>query len=156
MLFCADPTFGLNRQALAILHYLAGLPPSFARYDQDLGRYSIFIRTYPWLNGREKGVALVVFRGSGPEGPCRVIAFGEDRGSSGLFVEHWEEPVDPLNGPTVADRDLLMEAKERAGAKTVERVDFNEGRIGEAASHIYDLMEQFYSEKTLKLIGGGR
>lgn len=156
MMSCADPTFGLNHQALAILQFLAARPPSFAPYDSELGRYKVHIRTYPWFNGREKGVALVIHRDSGPVGPCRVVVFGESRGTDMIFVEHWEEPFEPLNGPSLIERERLVEAKEKAGAKTVTRLDgFEEGEVGAAADVVYGLMEEFYKEgkRALKLVG---
>lgn len=154
---CADPSFGLNHQALAILHFLAGLPPSFAPYDQRLGQFNVCIQTFPWYNGREQGVALVIYRGSSHAGPCQVVAFGECRGTDGIFVEWWEEPCEPLNGPNVFDRDQLMGAKEQAGAKTIERTSFDNGQVGAAVHHIYHLLETFYLERPqLQLVGRNR
>jgi len=151
-MFCADPSFGLNAQALAILHFLAGMTPSFAPFDPTLGCYKVCIRTFPWYNGREMGVALIIHREAMSAGPCRIIAFGESRNSDAIFVEYWEEPMSPFNGPTIENRSSAFE--ELAGAKTIKRVSFNCGEVGKASDHIYDLMKTFYLEKPLRLVGG--
>lgn len=146
MLFCADPKFGLNHQALAILAFLSGLPPSFAPYDPKTGRYDVNIQTFPWYSGLETGVALVVHRNWTAEGRCMVIAFGECRKTDQIFVEHWEEPREPPNGPTVERRDRLKGLKMGA-----VRTTFDRGEVGAAADQVYALMERFYSEQPKKV-----
>lgn len=148
MLFCADPTLGLNFQALAILAFLAGRPPSFAPYDPTLGRFSVCIQTFPWYNGREAGIALVIYQGATASGACRIITFGECRNTDGIFVEHWEETREPFNGPTVEERE--RRASTLLGC---ERTSFDRGQIGVVADYIYDLMASFYAENKLELVG---
>lgn len=133
----ADPTFGLNHQAMAILHYLASIEPAFAKYEN--GYYDIRIQTFPWYNGREKGVCLVVQHGyCGGDSTALHVTFGEIRNSDGIFVDHWVDKP-PFNCPTLegADPDTYEKAYH-------SRMSFGCGEIGKAADYIQDLMEVYY------------
>jgi hypothetical protein len=110
------------------------MPPSFATYDPALG-YRVGLRTFPWYNGYEKG-ASIVLRPCGSMKPCLVISFGEARNSNGIFVETWEQALEPFNIPTIEERENK--------ALSFARVSFDCGDIGEAASYIYGLMEAYY------------
>lgn len=135
---CADPTFGIKSQALAILQLLAGQDPTFADWDPKTGRYDISIQTFPWYNGSEKGVCLVVRAGRTRLGePHLHIAFGECRSTDGIFVEQWEAR-EPFNCPTLENRD------EKVGdAAYKDRASFPCGQIGQAADFIVDCMTEF-------------
>jgi len=138
---CADPTFGIKAQALAILQLLAGTDPTFADWDDRLRRYLITITTFPWYNGRERGACLVMSPGPYREdNPVLHIAFGEDRGSTDIFVEQWEAP-EPFNCPTLEDR-----GDEASEAAYEERTCFHNGEIGKAADYIIDCMIEFYAK----------
>lgn len=118
---CADPTFGLNPQSIAVLHLMTGLylpteePP----------------RTFPWYNGLENGIAFVVRRGK----KWRVIVVGEDVRSDNLFVEFWDQPERPFNAPTIEQREAV------AGL-TLERTPFESGSIASVAELATNLMRE--------------
>lgn len=137
---CADPTFGLNEQALAVLYLLAGRTPQFADYNNEAGEYDLTIYTFPWYSGREKGVALVVSKHPEPRGPCLVMVVAEHRSSDDLFVDKWEQDDFPRNGPDLQSRESLHDIENLES----RRVLFKYGAIGEAADHIYNQMEAYY------------
>jgi hypothetical protein len=130
----ADLTLGVGKQARAILALLE-VEPDFAEYSE--GFYQIDIDTRAWYNGRERGVSLVVRR-MGFKG-CLVITFGEHRNTDGIFVDSWEMPHAPMNGPTVAD--FSDEVYNVWNARTM----FHYGEAGKAAKFIYEKMSQFYA-----------
>jgi len=139
---CADPTFGIKSQALAILQLLAGQDPVFADWNTKTGRYEVTIKTFPWYAGREKGICLVMKPDGHPdptEGHLH-IAFGEDRGTDGIFVETWEAG-EPFNSPTLENRDAAV------GDRAYEnRASFPCGQIGQAADFIVETMSDFYAK----------
>lgn len=137
----ASLSFGLNYQALAILHFLAGRDPDFATYTN--GRYDIEVETFPWYNGWEKGVCLVVRRGPG-DNRALCITFGEHRNTDGIFVDHWEDTA-PHNCPTLENVDEAAYEKAYCNRKS-----FEYGRAGDAAGHIYELMEGYYVAQAKK------
>jgi len=130
-----DPSFGLNNQAMALLHFLAAMEPDFAEYEH--GRYSIEVSTYPWYNGREKGVCLVVQHGL-CDPKALHITFGEIRNCDSIFVDHWVSTT-PYNGPTLENTDPTAYEKAYQGRKVI-----GHGEIGKAAECIYGLMEDYY------------
>lgn len=133
---CADLTFGINSQALAILQLLAGQDPTFADWD-GVG-YGVEIQTFPWYNGREKGVCLVMKPRSYKQKDLLHIAFGENRGTDGIFVETWEAE-EPFNCPTLENRD------DKVGDEACKnRMSFPYGQIGRAAERIVGYMAEFY------------
>lgn len=136
---CADPTFGINSQALAILQLLAGQDPIFADWNPKTGRYEVTIKTYPWYAGREKGVCLVVKpKEHNSDRKHLHIVFGEDRGTDGIFVEKWEAS-EPFNCPTPENRD------EKVGDEAYQnRASFPYGQIGHAVECIIKTMRDFY------------
>lgn len=129
----ADPHLGINKQARAVLAYL-DTEPSFAKYEN--GFYDIDISTHAWYNGRERGVSLTIsrlgFRG------CLVVTFGECRNSDGIFVDAWELPGAPYNGPTTEGfTDDAYKA----------RKTFPEGAAGKAGEYIFEKLADFYNTK---------
>lgn len=136
---CADPSFGIKPQALAILHMLAGIDPIFA--DWDGKHYQVEIQTFPWYNGREAGVCLVME--SGPyqkSNSLLYVAFGECRHSDRIFVEHWEAP-EPLNCPTLEARDPKVSDETYAHRQT-----YAFGEIGKVTRYICGLMAKHYEQ----------
>ena len=135
---CADPTFGLNEQAWAVLWMLAGMAPQFAPYNDKAGEYDLYLATFPWFNGHEKGIALVLTKKDHPTGPCLVLVVAEHRSSDDLFVDTWEQDVWPRNGPTLPIwEDLKGEENRKL---------FAYGAVGEAAKYIYEQMKTFYDQ----------
>lgn len=146
---CADPTFNLSPQAVAMAALLAQTPPSFAEHHPRTG-YDIQIETFPWINGRERGI-VVTLRIKG-QSFCRAVAFGEDRATDGLFVEHWDQ-THPFSVPTVEEREKLQAEVHR------HQVPF--GRLDLAQEHILWTMSEFYAgqkqfnKRPLRLVSGG-
>lgn len=134
---CADPSFGISPQALAILQLMAGTEPHFADFhDTGIGGsrdFDVVIRTYPWYNGLERGAALVVQRNL--LGPCLVVTFGEHSSSDHIFVDHWMLDRAPENGPRVED----------VAEEGTARALFKQGRFDEVVGYTIDVMEEFYT-----------
>lgn len=126
-----DQTLGLRGQALAVLAMLSEREPDFAEFSE--GRYEVEIDTRAWYNGRERGIALVLYR-FGYDG-CIVVTFGEMRTSDGIFVDHWEMQAPPYNGPTIEHMP------DRAYYR---RKEFPYGNVGAVVDHILGLMACFY------------
>ena len=117
----ADPTFGLNPQSVAVMHLLTG---QYISLDEPP-------KTFPWYNGSENGIALVVSNGCS----FRVIVVGEDGRSDRVFVEHWDSKTQPFNVPTVDQRE--------ASGATVFRSTFKASEISKAADAAFCLMQNF-------------
>lgn len=144
---CADLSFGLNSQALAVATLLANREPDFADFDGELKSYDAIIETYPWYNGREKGVAIVMRRGWGS--PRRfVLVMAECRNSDDIVVEEWEQD-DPYNGPTLKGRIGALGA-DADQAVYAGRKYIPYGRIGKAADYIYGRMSVWYAREKAK------
>ena len=148
---CADPTFGLNGQALAVLQLLAYRDPEFAIYDDDLKRYRFEVKTFPWYNGRERGICLQLhsdFDGgpSRPQRKCLLLAVAEDSITNRVFIEVWEQGEQPFNCPTVETRTEALEKGDLSDFLEVHtnRKSFPAGQIGKAADYCYDQMSKWY------------
>lgn len=135
---CADLTFGLQPQALAIAHLLAGMVPDFADWDEESDRFDVEINTFPWYNGEEKCVCLLVWQRSRDH--CLHIVFGEDRKTDALFVEHWEDERPP-NCPTLESAN-----KDAYEGASCNRELFEASEAGTVAERIFDLMAMFYAD----------
>ena len=91
--------FHIHRTALAIFALLTSFEVSDLTEDErDYVDYLIDIRSYPWYNGRERGICIIISN----NGEQLNIAFGEIRNSDGIFVDVWETKS-TFNPPTVAD-----------------------------------------------------
>ena len=134
---CADLTFGLQPQALAIAHLLSGRIPDFADWDAEARRFDIEVETYPWYNGREKAVCLLVYTKELPD-RCLFLVFGEDRRTDNLFGERWEG-TKPEQQPSMAtiDEDVHEEAAR-------DRRTFEASELGEVADYVFEMMAEFY------------
>lgn len=87
-----DPTFRLNTQALAILPLLQRRLEEFPRCpDAEL-------RTFPWYDGRERGICLC-FQPILNQ-PCLLLFFAEARSSDQIFVASWQTERLAFNPPT--------------------------------------------------------
>lgn len=141
---CADLSFGLNSQALAVLQLLAFKEPAFARFDEKLRHYLVEIKTFPWYNGRERGICLIMWPGYEQTGPCLFFAVAECRASDDLIVEMWAQPHFRDNCPTIDTRDEVL--GDRADEPFNNRKEFPRGEIGKAADFIYGQMAKYYEE----------
>jgi len=119
-----DETFAISHQARAIL----ALVPMYYRKPRP---FTYDIQTFPWYNGRERGICFVV----GNRGPkSRFIVFGECRNSDSIFVDTWEG-VSPFNQPSV--EDFSDEAYQG-------RVCFSPTKTCDAASYVHGLIEDHF------------
>lgn len=106
---CADPSFGLKAPALAVLQLLAAEEPTFATWNDEHEHYEVNIKTFPWYNGRERGICLVVFRGYGSEsGGCLCVVVTECRNSDDIVIQTWQQRH-LFNQPTVLTQDQATE-----------------------------------------------
>ena len=135
-----DPSFGLNRQARALLAMLAEVDPDFAPWNKERSHYECRISSYPMYNGREKGVCLVVekgYIGSFRGEHALHIFFAEHRNSDAIRFWIWEA-VAPFNAPEFpADREDI-ELRDKY-------VDY--GRMDDAVKFIWKLCEDFFREE---------
>lgn len=131
---CADPSFGINPQALAILHLLSQYTPDFAEWDDLTKQWKVEIFTFPWFNGLEKGVALVVRKDSTYPDHL-VIAFGEDRTTDRVFVQQWMSDTSIPNGPNLQD----MTNRSLSSRALFPAMDY-----AKVLDHIVSAMRRFY------------
>jgi hypothetical protein len=85
----ADPTFGLDSHAWAILAVLSGLEPDFARFREDAQLYDVCIQTNLHKVGDRCWASLTLFPHLTPTGPRKLIAFGRDPHVDEIVVESW-------------------------------------------------------------------
>lgn len=86
----ADPTFGINGQALAVLALLSGRENELA--------FRV-VKTAPWYNGRERGV---LFRFGNEAGPVLNVAVFEHRNSDQLCAVAWVRDGWGTNPPNIS------------------------------------------------------
>lgn len=142
----ADLSFGLSPQALAVATLLATRQPDFAEYDERLQTWLGHVATYPWYNGRERGVAFALRKNWAC---CKVLilVLAECRNSDAIFVEEWEQAT-LSNAPSIENRlRLLGEEGDRKVYKA--RWICGEGQIGKAADYIYERMARWYHQRQL-------
>ena len=132
-----DPAFGINNQALAVLHLLADREPDFAEYGD--GGYNVLLNTRPWYNGRERGI-LISMDSIGEMSKILHIAIFEHRNSDDICCLKWETDTMYLNYPddNAIDRAYKGQNKHYADAS------FKYGEIGECANYIYDTLADYY------------
>lgn len=122
-----DTTFGIKEQALAVLHSLSSLDLEDMTGDDGAG-----IATFPWYNGRERGVCLMVAKAFLSR-ECLLITFGECRSSDSLFVDAWTA-ARPFNAPDVS----LFTDEAYARRRT-----FDYMRVDLAREHILTTIEKY-------------
>jgi hypothetical protein len=138
---CADLSFRLNAQALAVGQMLAIRPPDFAEWHDH--EYEVEIQTWPWFNGRERGIAIVLSRTQHDE-EAAVFVVVENRTSDNIAVEEWwQSRVTLQNGPSLQSRDEALGGDE-ANRVYYDRIYFNYGEIGKAAEYVYERMSVAY------------
>jgi hypothetical protein len=97
----ADPSLGLNPQALAILAALSQLHlhdvADWSDADHD---YECEIRTGAWYNCRESGVSLVVRHACDTSKTRLIITFGEVKSADDIFVDSRVYVGALINPPT--------------------------------------------------------
>lgn len=135
----ADPTFGLNSQALAILALLAQTAPTDVAYDKKTKLFAVFIQTFPFYNGRERGVCLAVQRGAGGGGETMLLAFAEHRNTDGIILQKQMIAHSVMNMPTIDD---FSEDSYRA------RESFDWGACGRVVNVILGHIAEFCGEKS--------
>lgn len=156
-----DLNFGLCYQAIAVAQFLyRALPHSFIDDDcaTTISQAEGFeILTRPLLNGREKGLALIVrFYGKTDLGHLllaeQVINFGESRGSDDIFVT-WSPPLLRDDDRKMWD-GMILDSWDVQGLKKVlgdgtihkRRKSFREGEVGKTADCIVKLICKLYKK----------
>jgi hypothetical protein len=136
---CADLSLRLNHRAWAVLHLLANMSPEFAKWNDDNHEFELYLRTYAWYNGRERGIALVLQRHVTEVDALQVV-FAECRSSDEVIVEYWVS-LNPFNGPTPEPLDeATRDARDAAHAV---RQEFKS--TDEAARHVYSKLKAYYT-----------
>lgn len=135
--YITDPTFGINSQALAILHFLSNREPDFAEYG-DTG-YHVLLNTKPWYNGRERGI-LISMDSIGETEKILHIAVFEHRNSDNICCLKWETNASYLNYPD----DNAIDKAYKGQDKHYADASFKYGEIGECANYIYDTLADYY------------
>lgn len=102
----ADPSFGIKSQEQAVLAYLSNQEPHFAEYKD--GAYQISFSTYPWYNGRERGICLQMSpEWAGGDNYLNIAIF-EHRNSDQLICLKWKSERAfwnyPLEDPKTIDK----------------------------------------------------
>jgi hypothetical protein len=147
---CADLTFGIQPQSLAIAHLLLGKVPDFADWDEDASRFDVEINTYPWYNHRERVICVQLYRSAAPDRHLFVV-FGEDRRSDQLFVESWQSTgkgsscwTHRVPTPDNTRAEVYEEAQ-------CNRRMFDANEVGQVADYVFELMAEFYNP-TLEVV----
>jgi len=138
-----DSTFGVKRQARAVLAYLDDREPDFATYKD--GFYDVRFETRPWYNGRERGLVVSMWSPVMAKFGAIHIAVFEHRNSDSICTLFWETDGPYWNGP-VADQETLDLAYGK-GDKWHVAARFSPGEAGAAAAWIYETFEMFYQRK---------
>lgn len=128
-----DPTFGVQPQAIAVAHLLSLYESSIFEDCEAETIERVEFRTYPYYNGRERGIALVITDWIGSKG--LIINFGENRNSDSIFVAHLEAKT-PYNCPSVAEGTITEEAYQSR-----KYFAYNEGY--KAADYITGLVKKY-------------
>lgn len=98
------------------------------------------VSLHPYLEGRERGYALLVSRGKLPS-KVMVIAFAENRSSDEIFVMHQEIPSPTYThywSDAMAQGDMFKDAAYK------NRLYFPEGSFTAAAEAIVDQIAEFW------------
>lgn len=136
---CADPSFGIKAGPLAILQLLAAQEPSFAKWDEKYKHYDVTIQTFPWYNGRQHGICLVLYRGYGnTSGPCLCLVVTEARITDDIVIEAWEAPY-IHNLPTIEEQEAHVEA----GAN-IQLHSFRQHQLYRVYAKLIDIMKEWY------------
>lgn len=119
-----DTNLGLKPQARAVLHML----------DEaiTLEEPNVFVLTWAWYNGRERGFALTV---GGPNLKTLVVVCNEAGSSDDIVVDSWHRDYWTWLDPPTAE-EFTDDAR-------MARKSFHRGRVGWVADHIQKLVEQY-------------
>ena len=135
-----DQSFGINRQARAVMQYL-DREPNFAEYRE--GQYRVNFVTRPWWNCRESGFVLSMQQ-SHYSGPWLHIAVYEHRNSDNICALRWETEREYMNHP-LEDKNIWDNAYGGAD-KTKYDVAYSvgEGEVSQMADWVYSQFEEYY------------
>jgi len=85
----ADPTFGLDQHASAMLDLLSTIEPTFAEFEQQAKLFDVCIQTSVYVKGENRWLALTLYPQLAPTGISKVMVFGEDALTDDIYVEDW-------------------------------------------------------------------
>lgn len=146
---CADMSFALNPQALAVGTMLAHRPPDFAEYDKEFRKYNVHIETKPWYNGRERGLVFVMQPSAFGPGKTLYLAVYEHRCSDAICIQEWVEDGTPFNEVSLETRRAAL-GEEADNQVWQNAKSFPWGAIGKAADYVYKRMERHYQAEAKK------
>jgi hypothetical protein len=138
-----DFSFGIDKQALAVLHML-DREPDFADYEN--GFYQVRTETRPWYNGRERGFVLSMSPDLIGVAPTVHIAVFEHRNHDGICALRWETAQMYFNHP-LEDPEIFEKAYGPGKGKWDVAFSVNYGEAGKMATWVYEQMAAFYKEK---------
>lgn len=121
--------FGINPSALSIMNLISSF-----NLEDDKYKHASF-QTYPFYNGREKGICLVIQYKWEPE--CLFLSFGEHRNSDSLFLDSWKAN-NVFNGMTVDDFPEVAYKN---------RTFMNYNGHYDLANKIFNLAQEFLDDK---------
>lgn len=131
----ADPSFGLDGVARAMLALLSEIPPTFAEFDKQRGEYDVHLQTRPFYEGLSGWVAIILHPHIEPHGDCKIVVFGEDFNSDNIIVQDWRT-LDLKGGsvtPELQERDYDSYA-------------FRPHDITKAVEHVVELLKGGYED----------
>ena len=138
-----DISFGVDNQAMAVLHML-DRSPDFADYEN--GFYDVHITTKPWYNGRESGF-VISMKDHGFDGKCIHIAVFEHRNSDNICALRWINDSYYFNHPL--EDPNIFEVAYGGKNKTKYDVAFSVqcGECGKMSDWVYEQLTDFYKNK---------
>jgi hypothetical protein len=125
MTLTPDLTFNIHPTALIVARLISIEVPA---ENRDHFRF----HTFPFYNGREKGICLIV-SSKFTDTNGTFIVFGENRNSDNIFIDVWKSHL-PYNCPTT-EKDFTDEAYEN-------RKFFDRDKVHDAARFIESTIKE--------------
>jgi len=97
-----DFKFGIKPRSWRIAHLLEESALVTLKESDFYKKIEYEISTYPFYNGRESSICLVICP-SFLNKEALFVVFGEHRNSDDTFVDIWEGTKPPYNGPKLED-----------------------------------------------------
>jgi hypothetical protein len=141
----ADKDFGIGNQALTILQVLSKTEPGFARYNEEWHEYEVTFNTYPWYNGRERGICISMKPGTiGCDKKTLHIAIFEHRNSDKICCLKWETDRFYWNCPNEGDWEKTLDLVYSGRDKWHSDATFPYMAIKECCDWIYNTFKEYY------------
>jgi len=135
-----DRTYGVKQQERLVLEYLSDRNPDFAEHKDSFNL--VDFTTYPWYNGREKGIVITMSPEFGSSDKYLHIAIFEHRNSDELCCLKWETKRPYWNHP-LEDEDIFQTAYKGKGKFDTD-ASFPYMSIRECGEWVYEEFASFY------------